>query len=251
MKSAELTPGGPPSAAQSSTFRRDIWPSREEAKASFLKSAYYKIWDPRVLDKWVQHGLRDCPNPQHPNAAPGSVSLATPPAQEVWSFLRGNYEGAGYNGKSIDRFTHPDLDATLPNQVPFYRSEPIATYRRLPELRPSCLYIFGEKSFVCDAKRAADKVARTGIGAGGSGGEKEGRVKGVTFEGVGHLIAMEVPGRTAEALAEWVGKELIVYREQRKRLEEWWKRKGEEKRRVDEAWVKNMGGPPKRNGSKI
>ncbi|KAI5367104.1 Putative alpha/beta hydrolase-1 [Septoria linicola] len=248
MKSAEITPGEP-NAAKSSTFRRSVWPSREEAKASFLKSAYYQIWDPRVLDKWVQHGLRDCPNPQHPNAKAGEVSLATPPAQEVWSFLRPNYEGHGYNGTGIDRFTHPDVDTSLPNQIPFYRSEPIATYRRLPELRPSCLYIFGEKSFVCDAARAKDKVARTGIGAGGSGGEREGRVKGVTYEGIGHLIAMEVPKRTAETLAEWVGKEMMLYREQRKKLEEWWKKPLHEKQVTDKAWIDHMGGPPKRRGA--
>ena len=173
-KSAEITPGEKSNAAKQSTFRRDIWPSREEAKTSFLKSSYYKIWDPRVLDRWVKYGLRDCPNPQHPDAKPPQVSLSTPPAQEVWSFLRPNYEGCGVNGKPINRETHPDLDPRVPNQYPFYRSEPIAVHARLPELRPSCLYLFGELSFVADATRNEQKTSLTGIGIGGSGGKVEG-----------------------------------------------------------------------------
>lgn len=37
---------------------------------------------------------------------------------------------------------------------------------------------------------------------------KAGRVKEVTFQGVGHLIPMEVVGRTAEACADWVEPEV-------------------------------------------
>ncbi|PIA89593.1 hypothetical protein CB0940_07467 [Cercospora beticola] len=251
MRSAEISKEQPrASAAVASTYRRQIWPSREEATKSFLKSAFYKIWDRRVLDRWVSHGLRDCPNADFPDAQPGQVSLATPAAQEVWSFLRTNYDGYGVDGKPIDRFTHPDLDPTLPDQKPYYRSEPIFTYRRLPELRPSVLYIFGELSDVCPPKVARDKVSKTGIGAGGSGGEEEGRVKGVMFEKIGHLIAMETPGRTAETMADWVGKEMVIYREQRKRLEEWWAKPSKEKRSLDAKWIAEMGGPPKRkNGN--
>lgn len=251
MRSAEISKEQPrASAAVASTYRRQIWPSREEATKSFLKSAFYKIWDRRVLDRWVSHGLRECPNADFPDAEPGQVSLATPAAQEVWSFLRTNYEGYGVDGKPIDRFTHPDLDPTLPDQKPYYRSEPIFTYRRLPELRPSVLYIFGELSDVCPPKVARDKVSKTGIGAGGSGGEKEGRVKGVMFEKIGHLIAMETPGRTAETMADWVGKEMVIYKEQRKRLEEWWAKPSNEKRSIDAKWIAEMGGPPKRkNGN--
>ncbi|EME83706.1 uncharacterized protein MYCFIDRAFT_154218 [Pseudocercospora fijiensis CIRAD86] len=248
-KSAEITPGEKSNAAKQSTFRRDLWPSRDQAKTSFLRSPFYKIWDPRVLDRWVRFGLRDCPNPQHPDANPPQVSLSTPPAQEVWSFLRPNYEGYGEDGKPINRATHPDIDPRVPNQFPFYRSEPIAVHARLPELRPSCLYVFGELSFIADAARNLQKTVMTGIGVGGSGGKAEGQVKDVTFEGVGHLIPMEVPGKTAEAIAEWVGERLVVYGEQRRRLEEWWARPLGEKQRVDEMWIKHMGGGPKKVGS--
>lgn len=274
MKSAEIDPSSQvPSAAQASTFRRDHWPSREIAHASFLKSPYYQTWDKRVLEKWVKFGLRDCEDEDGENSGEKGekgkgkgVCLATPSAQEVWSFLRPNYppesseeekdpssgsEHQKNKKKKLDRFLHPDLHPTLPNQTPFYRSEPITTYLRLPELRPGCLYIFGQLSFVCDKSTACDKVSRTGIGAGGSGGEAEGRVRGVTLEGVGHLIAMEAPGKTAEVAAEWIRRELEGFGERRRRLEEgWWSRERRERQRVDGEWKRFMGGPPVRGRKK-
>jgi pimeloyl-ACP methyl ester carboxylesterase len=47
------------SPAAASAKRRDRWPSREEALESFKKSKFYQTWDSRVLDRWVQYGLRD------------------------------------------------------------------------------------------------------------------------------------------------------------------------------------------------
>lgn len=273
MKSAEIDPSSQvPSAAQASTFRRDHWPSREIAHASFLKSPYYQTWDERVLENWVKFGLRDCEDEDGEEGGEKGkgkgVCLATPSAQEVWSFLRPNYPPESSSSEEekdpssgsehqknkknkLDRFLHPDLHPTLPNQTPFYRSEPITTYLRLPELRPGCLYIFGQLSFVCDKSTARDKVSRTGIGAGGSGGEAEGRVRGVTLEGVGHLIAMEAPRKTAEVAAEWIRRELEGFAERRRRLEEgWWSRERRERQRVDGEWKRFMGGPPVRGRKK-
>lgn len=227
----------------------------------------------------MKFGLRDCEDEDGENSGEKGekgkgkgVCLATPSAQEVWSFLRPNYppesssseeeekeknhpsgseQQKKHQKKKLDRFLHPDLNPTLPNQTPFYRSEPITTYLRLPELRPGCLYIFGQLSFVCDKSTARDKVSRTGIGAGGSGGEAEGRVRGVTLEGVGHLIAMEAPGKTAEVAAEWIKRELEGFGERRRRLEEgWWGRERRERQRVDGDWKRFMGGPPVRGRKK-
>lgn len=226
----------------------------------------------------MKFGLRDCEDEdggekeEKEKGKGKGVCLATPSAQEVWSFLRPNYppesssseekekeknhpssseQQKNHQKKKLDRFLHPDLNPTLPNQTPFYRSEPITTYLRLPELRPGCLYIFGQLSFVCDKSTACDKVSRTGIGAGGSGGEAEGRVRGVTLEGVGHLIAMEAPGKTAEVAAEWIKRELEGFGERRRRLEEgWWRRERRERQRVDGDWKRFMGGPPVRGRKK-
>ena len=247
-RSAEIDPSEQdrPNLARLSTFRRTLWPSREAAATSFAKSAFYKPWDPRVLERWMQYGMRDVPTPLHPNAKPPQITLATTPAQEVFTYLRPNYEAYGVSGKSTNRITHADIDPTRPSLYPFYRAEAPSIYKRLPELRPGALYIFGETSVVSQDHMNEEKVSRTGVGIGGSGGKAEGKVKGVTLPNVGHLIPMEdVPG-TADAVAEWVGAEMVRYRDGERRWEQWMLKPLKEKQEIDEMWMKMMGGPPKR-----
>jgi pimeloyl-ACP methyl ester carboxylesterase len=232
--------------AQLSTFRRDIWPSREEAAASFAKSAFYKTWDKRVLERWVQYGLRDTPTALHPDAKPPQVTLSTTPAQEVFTYLRPNYEGYGVNGKPVNRSTHADLDPARKNLYPFYRAESPSVYNRLPEVRPGIFYIFGETSAVSHGDMNREKMLRTGIGVGGSGGVEAGRVKDITLPRVGHLIPMEDPERTADEIAEWVGVEMPRFTEELKSWEIWQAKTLKEKSDIDEQWSKTMGGPPKR-----
>ena len=74
------------------------------------------------------------------------------------------------------------------------------------------MYIFGDQSSLSEPLLKADKMAQTGIAAGGSGGFKKGRVQEVTFEGVGHLIPMEVVGKTANACQDWIALELANYK---------------------------------------
>ena len=85
------------------------------------------------------------------------------------------------------------------------------------------------------------------MGVGGSGGVAAGRVKGVTFEEIGHLIPMEVVDRTAVEIAGWVGKEMALWNEEERELRETWGRVPmEEKRVVDAKWVEMMGPLPGR-----
>lgn len=241
-KSAELDPSkaNEPRAnlARMSTFRRDIWPSREEAAASFAKSPFYKTWDQRVLQRWVDYGLRETPTALHPDAKSPQVALATTPAQEVFTFLRPNYEAYGVNGKPVNRRTHADIDPSRKNLYPFYRSEAPNIYERLPALRPGALYIFGETSEVSHADMNRDKMLRTGTGVGGSGGVHEGRVKDVTIANVGHLIPMEDPERTAREIAEWVGVEVSRFKEELAAWETWRMKSLKEKSGIDDKWVK-------------
>ncbi|KAI1181859.1 Alpha/beta hydrolase family-domain-containing protein [Nemania serpens] len=100
------------SPARASAVRRDVWPSREVAIASFARSPFYRSWDPRVLERWNQHALRDLPTLVYPElpassappsdpsssttsttakpASPG-VTLRTTKHQEVFTFLRPLY----------------------------------------------------------------------------------------------------------------------------------------------------------------
>ena len=79
-------------AAVPSTHRRDLWPSRAEAAAKYKSNKFYQSWDPRVLDLWIQHGLRQLPTEIHPaTAGPGDdprVTLTTSKHQELFTFLR-------------------------------------------------------------------------------------------------------------------------------------------------------------------
>lgn len=57
--------------------RRDTWPSRKEAKEGMLKKAFFRSWDPKILDIYLKYGLRDVPE---------GVTLSTPKMQERATF---------------------------------------------------------------------------------------------------------------------------------------------------------------------
>jgi hypothetical protein len=176
------------------------------------------------------------------------VTLTTSKHQEVWTFLRPNYQGQDEQGNTVvNTTTH--ADANYEDTYPFYRPEAIATFQKLPFVRPSVLYIFGETSSMSLPEFREDKLRNTGIGVGGSGGVTEGRVKEVMLAGVGHLIPMEAADESAEVAAEWVGREMGRWREE---AAEWRKARERRGRRaevvVDEEWVRRIGGPIGRKG---
>lgn len=255
-----------PTTTQLSTYRRDIWPSREAAAESFKRNPFYKAWDPRVLDRWVKYGLRDLPTAIHPldddknsdkNGKDRPVTLTTTLHQEVFTFSRPNYDGDPAKNLPVNRLTHPDLDPSSStsrggsSSYPFYRPEPARLFSQLPHLRPSVLYIFAGKSDMCVPKMRADKLNNTGTGVGGSGGVAAGRVREVFLEDFGHLLAQEAVNECAEAAAEWFGRELRRWRGEERELGEWrgWSRRSQvEKMTVDEEWRRHVP-PPVRGGS--
>jgi len=248
------------SGAQKSTFRRDRWPSRTEAKTSFLKSKFYQVWDPRVLDLLVKYGLRRLPTALYPQGSEdsddsqskdGPVTLTTTKHQEVFTFLRPKFDGADAKGKGFpNRQTHPDLDLKHGDQSPFYRSEPPRTFNNLQHLRPSALYIFGGQSPLSQSDWRKAKMERTGTGVGGSGGAEGGKVKEKVFEDVGHLLPMEIPEECAEAAADFLEKDLDQWRKD----EEVWKKDWESKPKaerstVSDEWKRNIGRDPRAKSS--
>ncbi|KAJ7509012.1 hypothetical protein B0H11DRAFT_1847506 [Mycena galericulata] len=62
--------------------RRDIWESREAARAWFTQRLPWKRWDARVLDAFVQYGLRDLPTAAYPDRGSG-VTLSCTREQEA------------------------------------------------------------------------------------------------------------------------------------------------------------------------
>ncbi|KXT10852.1 hypothetical protein AC579_1934 [Pseudocercospora musae] len=225
--------GGNFGPARASTVRRDRWSNREEAETKAKKSKMFQTWDSRVLEKWMEHGFRELPTPLYPESKTSrslptisadpttsskqpdpkterELTLKTTKFQEVFTFLRPNFPTQEFPDpeNSPNPQTHPDVPSWTSPKSPFYRPEPLFTFTRLPNLRPSVLYIFGELSDLSAPLLRADKLAQTGIGWGGSGGVEKGRVREHVFEGVGHLIPMEVVGETADVSATWVGDEV-------------------------------------------
>ncbi len=86
----------------------------------------------------------------------------------------------------------------------------------------------------------------TGIGVGGSGGAKEGRVKEVLFADLNHLIPMEAVERCADAVAGWLVPEMERWWGEEEEYERMWRGQGmREKTTVDEEWIRRVGGAPR------
>lgn len=256
MRSSEITPDALHGPVVLSTWRRDVWDSREVAAASFRKSKFYQAWDSRVLDLWIQHGLRDVEEEKEeggkkkdgsPSPKTRPVTLATSVAQEVWLFLRPNYGGSGDKGTGIDRETHADVDPQAPINYPFYRPEPARIFRSLPHLRPSALYVLASDSYVSGVDPTFDqlKIESTGTGVGGSGGVQQGRVKAVELKNAGHMIPLERPTQTASLVADWIAQEVNRWKNGQDEFNRTWKMKSlKEKQSLDPTWKAWMGGRP-------
>ncbi|KAL8694363.1 MAG: hypothetical protein Q9218_001000 [Villophora microphyllina] len=237
--------------SQLSTFRRDYWPSREEAASSFRGSKFYQSWDKRVLDRLVDVGFRDIPTALYPrlddvpNAKP--VTLLTSKHQEVFTFSRPNFDGVDKNGNLvINRLTHPDLDLGVAETYPFYRPEARSTFKKLPFLRPDVLYIHGGRSDLSAPELREARMQSTGVGVGGSGGAKDGRVHQIVLEKAGHLVPMEAVVESADAAADWLAAEMQRWRQLERDFEAKWNSKTKlEKQTVSEEWKRRIGGDPK------
>jgi len=181
--------------------RRDSWPSLSSARASFQKSPFYKSWDPRALEAWIEHGL--CPTTPQENNNNGddyAVTLRTSKHQELFSFMR-----PIPTSKPPTHLTYPDLnfsDDKFRTQ-PFYRPEPSETFSRLPSLRPPTLYILGATSPMSKISDRRDRLDVTGTGLGGSGGKDAGQVEEVVLQ-TGHLVPMEDVKGVVEHSTRWI-----------------------------------------------
>jgi hypothetical protein len=267
--------------ARMSTWRRNIWASPEEAASSFKKSKFFAAWDPRVLERWLQYGLRKLPTALYPDSTeddtralypdsteddtralypdsteddtralyPDStdddtrVTLKTKKHQEVFTFLRPNFEL--FETGQFDPKNHPDVDAEAAMNSPFVRPESLEIFRRLPNVRPSILYVFGGESDLSTPVRRKAKLDVTGTGIGGNGGAKAGRVKEVVLEGVGHLMAMEAVGPSSDSVTQWIGTELERWKEEEEEFRSTWAQKSMiEKTTIDDKWRGMMRVPP-------
>ncbi|KAK3941613.1 alpha/beta-hydrolase [Diplogelasinospora grovesii] len=232
---------------QQSAVRRDLWPSREEAVASFKRNRFYQTWDPRVLECWNKHGLRDIPTALYPDAKPGSVTLTTSKHQECFTYYRPQSQvfntQTGLREKTVDRSRLLDAGDYLAKhpEFKFYRPEGPLTTERLPNVRAGVLWVFGETSGVNTPDIRKEKMDLTGVGVGGSGGAKAGRVKEVVMVGYGHLVPMEATTECARHAADFIAQDINVWRKEEEEYQAWAKRPQMEKQVLDEEWMGWLG----------
>ncbi|PFH58620.1 hypothetical protein XA68_13437 [Ophiocordyceps unilateralis] len=224
-----------------SAKRRDLWPSRDAAADKLKESEFYKDWDARVLQRWTEYCLRSLPTELHPAEGDDDerVTLTTSKHQELFTFLRPIHR----NKSTVD--LDPDQAEKMPG-YPFYRPEPAYVLKHLSELRPSTLYIFGGRSDLSTPELREEKMATTGTGVGGNGGDSASRVKQVVLD-CGHLVAMEKVEECAEAITEFLDYELARQRREKATQKQQWEQTPRLKQiTVDEQWVKEV--KPRRNG---
>lgn len=245
--------GGGQAWARASTFRRDHWPSRKIAEEKLRSNPGLKTWDPEVLEKFLELGLRDCPTEMYPEIPkPGEdvpVTLQTTIAQEVYNYIQPTYHDPRLLvSKHLEgREFHPE-DVAKAEGANFMRAEMAVLYRKLEEIQPSTLFIFGKTSPVSgeDARKA--KMERTGRGVGGNGGVETGMVREVVLD-CGHLVPLEVPRATAVSCAEFVDAEVGRWRnEEAERRKVWEGLDRKEQVGLNNLWKEKIGGPPKRGG---
>lgn len=180
------------------------------------------------------------------------MTLTTTKHQECFTFLRPSWEAFGEDGKTVvRRDLIPELRDDSPVKFPFYRPEPYNTLVRLPEVRPSVLYILGAESDMSTPDARKIKMEMTGVGVGGSGGFKEGRVKEVVLDGVGHLVAMEASEKCATFSAAWLGPELKRFEEEKRKYLEWTKQSLVARTTLSKEWETRIGGPLRKPKSKM
>ncbi|KAI0911986.1 prolyl aminopeptidase-like protein [Ustulina deusta] len=231
--------------------RRDSWPTREAAVESFRRPrGMFSTWDPRALEAWIDQALGDAPA----DAAGGGnkVTLATPRHQEAFTYFRPLYPHERADG-TVDREGAPDFDPAFndPPEVrrhfPFYRSEGHLVVKRLPNVRPSVLWVFGGSSDITLPPSSRSDIARAcGTGCNGSGGMAAGRVAEIHVEGRGHLFPLESPGLCAEHAAKWIQREMEYYRKTQREYADWTRLTLSEKTTLSPEHAAALGSLPSR-----
>lgn len=190
------------------------------------------------MDKFTEYGLRELPTELYPESEKSGekpVTLTTNKAQELYTYWRPTYED-GKVGLKDGEYRNEMYPEDIEEGFPFYSPESPQIFRRLGELKPSVLYVFGEHSELSTPAARQMKMEMTGFGVGGSGGALQGRVKQVTLP-VGHLIPMEQATESATLAASFVDTELSRWEAEMARFRKQWEEKPRsEKIAVDERW---------------
>ncbi|KAH8432808.1 uncharacterized protein LDX57_010437 [Aspergillus melleus] len=215
----------------------------------------HKRWDPRVLERWIQHAYRDLPTVLYPrgdtddilylNASDPPVTLASSKHQEVMQYIRPNFGVVRLSGQrkpekssSHGILDQPDVIGPPIKTTPFYRSEPAIAWKLLEHIRPSVLYIFGERSPISTAYIRTELTQRTGAGIGGNGGIDKSKVKESLIARSGHQAPLEDVRATASSIGEWIGPAVREWKELEERIAQTWENQtAKDKLSVSVEWL--------------
>lgn len=226
----------------SSSKRKDLWHSREEAESAFKSADSLQNWDPRVMRIWLAFGLRDTPTRLHPD--PGKVTLTTSKATEAWNYARSWFDplpndGARFTQRSKRAMAkYPDGTDYIRVTHPFYLTQAVQAWDDLPRLRSSVLYIFPDSGPLSTPDARAKKLARTGSGPGGSGGEKSGMAQMVIVKKTSHLLPFEKPAKCASVIVRWLVDDIEAWRERRTSERENRDDKSVDKVALSDEWIR-------------
>ncbi|KAJ5682578.1 hypothetical protein N7462_005743 [Penicillium macrosclerotiorum] len=238
--------------------RRDTWKSRSAAIEAARKA--HKIWDERVLERWIRHAYRDLPTT---SAQGDPVTLTSSKYQEVLQYLRPNPVGHKPTGQEDNLAVGPPPDPLLYADIigpphatsPFYRYEPILAWKLMKHVRPPVHYVLGSKSPISYPEARTNILNRTGTGVGGSGGVKAMRVKQTILKGT-HQLPLEKVGETAASVGPWISQTVQRWKEDEARIaERWAQRPIDERLKSMVDWVPTLQAmidpDPQRKNSKL
>ncbi|QIW96551.1 hypothetical protein AMS68_002069 [Peltaster fructicola] len=226
------------------SYRKDVWPSLEDAFKETSKIGAQRYWDAEVLHRWHDYGFRHLPTLQHPSKADG-VTLATTKHHGARAYARAVHPEPGKPLLSIEvnHRTHPDVsnEDIAKLKQPAYAPTAIAAFRDLPYLLPSALFVYGE--IVSTAASRLDNrecmLPLVGSSMGGSGGMTANKVKEVVLDKSGHFVPFEKPQAVAEVCNEWLQQQLPIWCEEERLNAQEWDRRGDarDKATLDQEWM--------------
>ncbi|RAH48600.1 toxin biosynthesis protein [Aspergillus brunneoviolaceus CBS 621.78] len=204
--------GGRSPALWAST-RPDLWSSRHEAEMYIRSDPFWRRWDSRVVDRYIQYGRCALPTALYLLHAPGrpllpeAVTLTTTKAQEAWTYLRLNAtpeidsDDKSGSPTRTERFLGPDLSLSA--------KEGDNNNRSYVTICPWSCIAFELLPYV----RPPDKMNRIGTGLGGGR-----QVRAEVLLGTSHMAPLEMVQDTACLMSGWLEVQLNAYREE---LEFW------------------------------
>jgi hypothetical protein len=203
---AEFPPG--PNPALLSTFRQDIWPSKDKAVEAMTNNPFFKSLDRRALVKYLEFGFRRIPTAIYPASSAekfgkDAVTLTTSKYQEAWSYCRANFTPLPKTPDNrYERLVAPGFDPSegKSGEVQFARPDTMVALADLPQLRPGVLWMFASRSPMNFKHLQDEKMKLTGTGRGGSGRERVERVEKSVLDGR-HLLPFEKIPECADTLS--------------------------------------------------